>query len=383
MHKLKQVVTIAGVAALLGAAHPVFAEAAPVFDVDTFESGNDQQDQDLVMPPAPGEEAAAAKSQAEPAQPMAVGAGSGSDAGETFVRDETPKPAPQSVGVTRGNDAVSTQPTQSAGVSVDTEHLSPEERMRRLEQQLASMQDGQNGAQVQSMQTEIQSLRGQIETLTHELDTMRAKEKAGAAQAKATQSVAAVGKPDPSVLENSDSPNDAVAATTGAAGAVAVKKSTAKKKPHASETDELSGTKAVASSGKDQPNVAEEQQIYQTAYDLIKAKKYNEAVTALQGMLKKYPSGQFASNAHYWLGELYGLMSKHDNALEEFNIVITKFPDSPRVSDAELKVGLILAAQSKWADAKKAFKKVINTYPGTASARLASEQLKQIKLAGH
>ena len=61
--------------------------------------------------------------------------------------------------------------------------------------------------------------------------------------------------------------------------------------------------------------MAEEQQIYQTAYNLIKAKKYNEAVTALQKMLQKYPSGQFASNAHYWLGELYGLMGKNDQAL--------------------------------------------------------------------
>ena len=116
---------------------------------------------------------------------------------------------------------------------------------------------------------------------------------------------------------------------------------------------------------------------------MIKAKKYNEAVSALQNMLKKYPSGQFASNAHYWLGELYGLVGKHDQALTEFETVVTKFPDSPRVSDAQLKIGLIYATQSKWSDAKSSFKKVINRYPGTASARLASEQLKQIKQAGH
>ena len=133
----------------------------------------------------------------------------------------------------------------------------------------------------------------------------------------------------------------------------------------------------------DQPNVAEEQQIYQTAYDLIKAKKYNEAVKTLQGMLQKYPSGQFASNAHYWLGELYGLMGKNDQALTEFSSVVQNYPQSPRVSDAQLKVGLIYATQMKWPDAKSAFKKVINHYPGTTSSRLAAEQLKQIKQAGH
>jgi tol-pal system protein YbgF len=142
-------------------------------------------------------------------------------------------------------------------------------------------------------------------------------------------------------------------------------------------------TVKVADKTDNQPNVAEEQEIYQEAYNFIKAKKYNDAVTALQGMLKKYPTGQFAANAHDWLGELYGLMNKHDLALKEFGTVIDKFPDSPRVSDAQLKVGLLYAAQSQWRDAKSAFKTVINHYPGTATARLASEQLKQIKQAGH
>ena len=132
-----------------------------------------------------------------------------------------------------------------------------------------------------------------------------------------------------------------------------------------------------------QPNVAEEQQIYQTAYNLIKAKKYNEAINALQTMLKKYPTGQFASNAHYWLGELYGLVGKNDQALTEFNTVVKSYSTSPRVSDAQLKIGLIYAAQVKWSDAKAAFKKVINQYPGSAPAKLAAAQLKQIKDAGH
>jgi len=44
---------------------------------------------------------------------------------------------------------------------------------------------------------------------------------------------------------------------------------------------------------------------------------------------------------------------------------------------------LIYASQLKWPDAKTALKKVVSRYPGSPSARLASEQLKQIKQAGH
>ena len=99
--------------------------------------------------------------------------------------------------------------------------------------------------------------------------------------------------------------------------------------PAAADAD--SAPKTVA-----QPNVAEEQQIYQTAYDLIKAKKYNEAINALQKMLQKYPSGQFAANAHYWLGELFGLLGKNDQSASEFSSVVKNYPDSPKVSDAQL-----------------------------------------------
>ncbi len=67
----------------------------------------------------------------------------------------------------------------------------------------------------------------------------------------------------------------------------------------------------------------------------------------------------------------------------EFETVIKQYPDIPRVADATLKLGLIFAADQKWDQAKNTFKKIINRYPGTSSARLASQQLKQLKVAGH
>src|SRR5207237_167792 len=106
-------------------------------------------------------------------------------------------------------------------------------------------------------------------------------------------------------------------------------------------------------------------------------------IAALQKMLQKYPTGQFAANAHYWLGELYGLVNKNDQSASEFATVVKLYPDSPKVSDAQLKLGLIYVAQFKWAEAKTVFKKVVSRYPGTSTARLASEQLKQIKQSGH
>lgn len=366
MTNMKRVMTMAGVAVLIGAAVPVWAESAgaPVYDVEAFGSAtaSEPQDVEYPMPPAPGDETA----QTKPVR---------TDAGSDTSGEQTPAVSGAGVGIAAAapdaNDALA---APGAGVSVSTENMTPEVRMHRLEQQIANMQNSQSVAQLESMQTEIQSLRGQVEQLNHQLDTVKAEKKAIADKQMTADSGA-------SVDSSNGSDAGTFAAGVGVAKKPAVKKTASTKR---AETDNSAKKTVTADSGsKNQPDAAEEQKIYQTAYDLIKAKKYDLAVNALQSMLKKYPDGQFASNAHYWLGELYGLMGKNDNALDEFTTVISKFPDSPRVSDAQLKVGLILAAQSKWPDAKRTFKTVINRYPGTASSRLASEQLKQIKQAGH
>ncbi len=342
MRKLTTFIKFVSVAVSLGIAVPAYAESAPVYDVDSmpqqFDSSAADQP-DLPPPPPPGQ--------------------------ETFVPMQS-------------NNQSSQQPVVYQGESSSPKGT-VEQRMRRVEQQINNMQNSESAARLDAMQEQMQAMRGQMEQMTHDMQQMQAQQKAMYSDIDKRLSEKSVSvpvadnkgkaaKPEIAAVQQDDSPGLTPSAKSS-------RQSAAKAEP-----------KAVAKSqdkSDNQPNVAEEQQIYQTAYNFIKAKKYNEAVAALQGMLKKYPSGQFAANAHYWLGELYGLMSKHDLALAEFNTVIKTYPDSPRMSDAQLKVGLIYASQSQWPDAKSSFKTVINRYPGTASARLASEQLKQIKQAGH
>lgn len=284
------------------------------------------------------------------------------DADSLAQSDDSSVEANQSDAVGTGDQEGTFVPVQSgppfAGVSETeaTEGMSLEQRMHRAEQQISNMQSTDMAARMDSMQNQMQALRDQIEQLTHQLQQLQQK---GVPVPAASQTKTAATTADEEASKNHK--NGASKVGKGATAEVA----------------------AAAKTNDNQPDVAEEQQIYQKAYSLIKAKKYSDAVDALQGMLKKYPSGQFASNAHYWLGELYGVMGKNDQALKEFGTVVSNYPDSPRISDAQLKVGIIYAAQLKWSAAKSAFHSVINHYPGTNSARLASEQLKQIKQAGH
>lgn len=261
-----------------------------------------------------------------------------------------------------GSDA-SSQESGEGSQSSDSHSPNLEKKVGRLEQQINNLQGSDAVNRINALQAEVQSLRGQVEELTHQLQQLQNQQKSLYSDI------------DKRLKNQQASKQPSDNNTTEAKQTVPIKSRV--------NTSDQEESKDTSSSDDNQPNIAEEQQIYQTAYNFIKAKKYDEAVNALQGMLQKYPSGQFAANAHYWLGELYGLMNKNDQAIAEFNTVAKNYPDSPKVSDAHLKIGLLYATQFKWSEAKTAFKKVISKYPSSTSARVAAEQLKQIKLAGH
>ncbi|MFZ2315579.1 MAG: tol-pal system protein YbgF [Gammaproteobacteria bacterium] len=317
MKSISRMVQIAGTAMLLGIALPVYAESAPVYDVDALPQQYDTQDvqQEDVPPPPPGQEGTFVPMQQQQAP--------------------SPRIAPP---------------------------MSTNQRLQRVEQQINNMQTNDAAARMDSLQNQVQALHAQVEQLTHQLEQLQAQQKSMYADLDKRVS-------QPRAVESAP----AIAPVTSKAGKTTLK-------PTAPAV--VAPVPAVKPAALPPPDDVEEQS-YKTAYNLIKAKKYNEAITTLQDMLKKYPSGQFASNAHYWLGELYGLTGKNDQALKEFTIMVASYPESPRAGDAQLKVGLLYATQSKWSDAKTAFKKVVKHYPGTAPAQLASEQLKQLKQAGH
>lgn len=289
--------------------------------------------------------------------------------------------------VTSPAPAVAVPTAQQEQAYFPSPTLTLEQRIGRVEQQLTNLQHSTGSAKTDELQTEVQTLRGQVEQLNHQIQQLQAQNQQlqNSTRSMYSDLEKRVKKtPHETALASTDE-----LTTTDDTETKAAKKSVAEIKPADKEKNKenektIASTESPKSADTEiQPNVAEEQQTYQTAYDLIKAKKYNDAIAALQKMLQKYPSGQFAANAHYWLGELYGLTGKSEQSSKEFNTIVNDFPSSPKVSDAQLKLGMIYASDLKWREAKAAFKKVVSRYPGTASAHLASEQLKQLKVAGH
>lgn len=117
---------------------------------------------------------------------------------------------------------------------------------------------------------------------------------------------------------------------------------------------------------------------YEKAYALINQNRYDSAIKALNAYLKRYPKGKHASDAQYWLGELYLVKGKPDQASRAFRSVAHN-PNALKAPDALRQLGTIYLANGDSAHAKKTFTKVINDYPGTAAAKLAKKQLDSMK----
>jgi len=123
----------------------------------------------------------------------------------------------------------------------------------------------------------------------------------------------------------------------------------------------------------------EETKSYHSAFTLITNKQYTAAISALNDYLRKYPSGQFASNAHYWLGELYIIAGDNDNAIEQFNLVVNNYGDSCKAADALLKLAEMAFNNTRFDQAKEYWQTIIKKYPNCSAARVATVQLQKLQ----
>lgn len=151
----------------------------------------------------------------------------------------------------------------------------------------------------------------------------------------------------------------------------------------------MSGLVSVASSDSEAPSSngqtsttvlsANENDAYDKAVNLIlKDKLYDEAIPAFQAFLQTFPNSTYASNAHYWLGQL--LFNKQDwsGASTQFQTLVNKYPDSNKRADALLKLGIAEMERSNSARAKQLWEQVINEFADSPSAKLAEKRLNNL-----
>jgi tol-pal system protein YbgF len=118
-----------------------------------------------------------------------------------------------------------------------------------------------------------------------------------------------------------------------------------------------------------------DQQNYQAAFDLISARRYEDAGKAFETFLVQFPTSPLADNAQYWLGETHYVRGQFNEALPAFRKVLEKYPQSAKLPDALLKVGYCQIELGDRNAARASLQEVMRQFPDTTAARLASQRL--------
>ncbi len=106
--------------------------------------------------------------------------------------------------------------------------------------------------------------------------------------------------------------------------------------------------------------------------------KYDLARQEFQDYLKYYPETDLASNAQFYLGEIYYSQKQYKDALDSYDRVIQNYPKSFKLAPAHLKRGYALLELGQKANAIREFREVIRRYPGTEEERRSRAKLREL-----
>jgi len=122
-----------------------------------------------------------------------------------------------------------------------------------------------------------------------------------------------------------------------------------------------------------------EYDLYQNALRVFDKKVYDESRKLFSELIAKYPSGEYADKAQYWIGETYYSQADYAQAVTAFNLV-SKYKNSSKGDDAQLKLGLSFLRMGKNDLALDEFKRLINRYPASEFVPRAQKYVSEIKL---
>ncbi len=275
-------------------------------------------------------------------------------------------------------------------VALSQTNQSLEQRVAKMERILDSGTLIKLLQSVEELKAEVRELRGQLEQQQYSLSQMsdrqrelyldvdRRLQRVETAGVAAGSAVAGTVTTGPGTAPSTTVGSAPVSPATGSVGSV----SGAASGGTAAVGVAAAGTSTQASSP--QPvatsvDPVKEQQAYQTAFNLLKAGRYDQAAKSFQQFLVDYPSSKFADNAQYWLGESYYVTRNFDGAMREFEKLVEQHPDSQKLTHALLKVGYIHDELGQKDKAREVLTDLTKNYPNSTAAGLASKRLERMR----
>ena len=247
-----------------------------------------------------------------------------------------------------------------------------DERLARIERLLDNDSLIKLFDAVQSQTIEVRELRGRFEELSHAINQLRQRQRELYLDIdQRLQKLEAAGPTQATVPvpAPATAPQAPVASTpTGSETEAAVQPAPVTAVAPATQPESSIGVDPFA-----------EQQAYQAAFELLKAGRYEEAAEAFQVFIAAYPSGSYADNAQYWLGETHYITRKFELSVQEFQRLITAYPNSGKITHALLKIGYAHDELGRKVEAERALSELVARHPQSAAAGLARKRLQNIR----
>tara|TARA_B110000444_G_scaffold260653_2_gene308483 strand:+ start:1489 stop:2277 length:789 start_codon:yes stop_codon:yes gene_type:complete len=213
------------------------------------------------------------------------------------------------------------------------------EPMRLTEDQSASKQFGELFYQIQILQQEVMLLRGQVEEQSRQLNQVK------------QQNMTRVVNLDRRVSE----------ITTILEGGEVNPKSSPVSTSIVSQT--ITAVPEI-------PAQEGEYQAYRACYDMVKRKKFDEAIVAFKQFQANFPEGRYVANSYYWLGELYLTPPPRDIELarQSFAFLLEHYPNHSKVSDTLYKLGKVHYLKGDMLKSREYLERVIREDSDTDSS---------------
>ncbi len=120
-------------------------------------------------------------------------------------------------------------------------------------------------------------------------------------------------------------------------------------------------------------------QLYDDSFILVRKGEYESARAGFMDYLQYCKNSDMADNAQYWIAESYYSRQEFAKAATEFTSLTEKYTDSEKRPTALYKLGRCSEELGNKAQAKQYYNAVVNGYPSTIEARLAKDELTELK----
>lgn len=118
--------------------------------------------------------------------------------------------------------------------------------------------------------------------------------------------------------------------------------------------------------------------LYSNGLRDITSGKYDLARSEFEDYLKFYSDTDLASNAQFYLGEIFYKQKQYTDAVAAYDKVLSNYPKSFKLGPARLRKGMALLELGQKNAGVRELREVVKRYPGSDEDRIARTKLKEL-----